>query len=172
MRRKSRGRWASQSCHEPPADFRSVNPLAYEALSKGRVSSLRYRETYSTRDLADAERRLGQALELDPTYTDALVESGELYRRAAFPPAGKQTELLSKATGFAGRALAIDALNGTAQGLRGAIDIDGGRPRRAVPYLLRGIALAPYDPDLRNYLHLAYMAMGFGNLLSLRLSGV
>jgi tetratricopeptide (TPR) repeat protein len=135
--------------------------LASESLLKGRFSAIDYANTRNTKFFEEAERRLKRALELKPENVDVMIELARLYVSAAYPEIDKQPELFDRAGKLVERALALDRTSASANALRGVIYVETGLAREALPYLLVAMQLKPYDPDLRNYLALAYEAMGF-----------
>src|SRR4030095_1155904 len=110
---------------------------------------------------ADAERRLLRALELQPAYVDAMADLAQLYLSGAYQGGSNQNDLLAKAEKYAEAAVTLDPESGPAQTVLGAVYTDRGRPRAAMPHLLKAVQLSPHDPNPHNSLSLAYEAMGF-----------
>ena len=138
-----------------------VSAQAYDAWLKGRFAATEYWNSSRPGLFDDAERRLTRAIELQPKYVDAMVDLGQLYLSAAYPPQGHQTVMLQRAEKLADEALALDPQNGPAQALRGSVYTDTGRTLLALPHLYRAQQLVPDDPNVCNYLAIAYEALGF-----------
>jgi TolB-like protein len=144
-----------------PPSAPPVSEIAREAWLKGRFSAIEYWNNPLPTHFVDAERRLKRALELHPGYVEAMVELGQLYLSAAYPPSGNQADLLEKAQELAESAVTLEPENGAAHALRGSVYTDTGRARSAMPHLLRALQLSPDAPTSHNYLCIAYEAMGF-----------
>ena len=138
-----------------------VNAQAYDAWLKGRFAATEYWNSSRPALFDDAERRLTRAIELQPKYVDAIVDLGQLYLSAAYPPQGHQAVMLQKAEKLADEALALEPQNGPAQALRGSVYTDTGRTLLGLPHLYRAQQLVPDDPNPYNYLAIAYEALGF-----------
>jgi Flp pilus assembly protein TadD len=90
-----------------------------------------------------------------------MVDLAQLYVSAFYPPKLNQRELFKKAEELAERAVVLEPDSGAAQAVLGSVYTDTGRARLAMPHLRRAVQLSPDDPNPRNYLSIAYEAMGF-----------
>jgi TolB-like protein len=122
-----------------PASSPAINVMAHDAWLKGRFSAIEYWNTLLPGHFDDAERRLRRALELHPSYVNAMVDLGQLYLSGAYahslgqrgvePSKGSQADLYDKAEEFAASAVAVDPESGPAHAVLGSVYTDTGRLR-------------------------------------------
>jgi adenylate cyclase len=111
-------------------------------------------------DNAEAQRLASEAVQLDPTFTAAVVVLGGTHLEDALWGWGKShRSSMQTALGFAERALQLDAENPDALALRGTIALFNKDAERAIALCKKAVALSPSHAS---NVALAAMAMIFG----------
>jgi TolB-like protein/cytochrome c-type biogenesis protein CcmH/NrfG len=134
---------------------------AYEAYVKGRYSAVQFMNTSLPTHFEEAQRRLLEAVEIDPGLSDAWAELGRIHYGRLYPPQGDRAAILEEARGNLEKALAIDASNAAALQTMGLVYAQSGQPLEGIDFCRRATEIDPEVAGGHDELGQIYMWLGF-----------
>lgn len=143
-------------------DPRITGDARPEALfAKGQHGVLQFATTYHPEYLEAARRRLGNLLEVDPGYTDALAALSFLEFLGMYPPLEDPTVVLSRVQALLDRALAREPRHARALCLQAEMHALRGRRRDALLVAETAVAHEPNDAEAWTFHALRLQGVGF-----------
>jgi tetratricopeptide (TPR) repeat protein len=146
---------ASRAGNAPPA-----SAPAYHAYMSGHVAAVQFRQTFQLETAANAERSLKRAIELDPSYSDALADLGRLRLIFAWPRMNESNTTISEAEEYARKALVADPRHATAHAVMAGAAILRFRPLEGLEFGKRGVEADPNSVPALDSVADAYEALG------------
>jgi len=143
------------------AGIQARDNRAYQAYAQGHYSLLRYGSSFQPKHLQDAESLLKEAVQIDPEYSDALVDLGHLCYQQLYPQRDDRMKMIAEGTSYLERALALDPENVEAQCWLARIYGFVGLSEKALELSRRAVELGPNNPEAHMSLSERFREMGF-----------
>jgi TolB-like protein/cytochrome c-type biogenesis protein CcmH/NrfG len=139
----------------------SVSPRAYELFLKAHHAVIQFANTRHREFLDPARRRLMSAVELEPSFSDALADLAFLELLQLNPPQAPPELLIERARAYLERALESDPRHVRSLYLLGDVHGNSGSARQGLDLSETAVALDPDDAEARTFLALRYASLGF-----------